>query len=98
MIDWRNVAANAFWILGLALALATLDLARWEATSKTEKLTTHLRRYKLPFNFAGCMFAVGLAATSVRDWETLLWGILALLFVVDIVQVKRGKKTGAMET
>ena len=92
MINWSNIIANAFWILALALALATLSLARWEAAMSKEKLSRRLQHYQVTLDFAGVMFCIGLAATSDMAWESLLWGVLTFLFVVDIVQIKRGKR------
>lgn len=87
MIDWYRVIANSLWILALALALATISFARWEARSTGAKLgeTLNLPGWQTPLNIAGVMFCGGLAATSDVTWERALWLILAGLFVVQVV-------------
>ena len=38
MIDWLNLIANTFWILGCALALATVSYAGWQASVEDKKI------------------------------------------------------------
>jgi hypothetical protein len=87
MIDWGNLAANALWILGCALALGTLSFASWEASLYKEKITTRLRRPALQFalNLAGLLFCLGLAATEKRLIVTILWLVLGVLFLAQLV-------------
>jgi hypothetical protein len=79
MIDWFNVAGNALWILGCAIALAALSYASWEASLSGEKFLTRLRRPAVlaSLYLAGLLFSLGLAATSGRSLETVLWLALA---------------------
>ena len=94
MIDWHNLAANSLWIVALAIGLATLSYASWAASLRDAKLKIVLneRPYQGFFNLAGLLFSLGLAATSTRWWEMLLWLILALLFlwqtIVVILQIE----------
>lgn len=85
MIDWLNLIANSFWILGCALALATLSYASWQASGKNENMRMVLSSpgYKISLYAAGALFSIGLAATSDRIWEILLWTILAILFIIQ---------------
>ena len=85
MIDWLNLIANSFWILGCALALATLSYASWQASGKNEIMRMVLSSpgYKISLYAAGALFSIGLAATSDRIWEILLWTILAILFIIQ---------------
>ena len=87
MIDWYNLAANTLWILALALALATLGFARWQAQAEGEKLKTILNRpsWQISLNLAGTIFCAGLALTTEVWWEQLLWAILGVLFLVQVV-------------
>ena len=92
MINWLNLLANTFWILGCALALATLSYASWQASVGNEKMGMVLSSpaYKISLYAAGALFSIGLAATSERIWEILLWTILAILFAVQIgVSIRR---------
>jgi hypothetical protein len=86
MINWFNLLANIFWILGCALALATLSYASWQASGKNEKMRMVLSSpgYKISLYGAGALFSIGLAATSDRIWEIFLWTILAILFSIQL--------------
>ena len=86
MIDWYNLFANSLWILALALALATLGFARWQARMEGEKLKAVLNRagWQKSLNLAGVIFCAGLALTTDVWWEQLLWAILGLLFLLQI--------------
>lgn len=87
MIDWYNLFANALWIIALALALAVISFARWDATRRGEKLgkTLNRRGWQAALNVAGILFSLGLAATSDVLWERIVWLVMALLFVVQII-------------
>lgn len=91
MIDWFNLAANALWILGLALALGTFSYASWEASLHDEKLRQRLGHpaIQAAFDLAGVMFCAGLAATSDRVWETALWAVLGFLFLIQALAALR---------
>ena len=93
MIDWYNLAANSLWILGCAVALATLSYASWEASLLKEKFTTRVKRpsYQMALSLAGFLFCAGLAGTSDSTLEILLWSILALAFLVQMVATYWGK-------
>jgi hypothetical protein len=87
MIDWMGLAANSLWILGLAVALAALSYASWQAWQNKEKLRLRLasRGAQLAFNLAGVLFCAGLAAASQSWWQILLWAILGLLFLAQLL-------------
>lgn len=86
MIDWYNLVANALWICALALALAVLSFASWEAKVGGERLRVVLSRPRWEFalNLAGALFCIGLAVTSDRIWERALWLVLAGLYLFQI--------------
>ena len=97
MINWLNLLANSFWILGCALALATLSYASWQASVINEKMGIVLSSpgYKISLYAAGTLFSIGLAATSDRVWEIILWTILAILFIIQAgLSIYQKKKTG----
>jgi hypothetical protein len=85
MIDWFNLAANALWILGCALALGTLSFASWQASIRNEKLRQRLSQNSIQaaFDIAGILFCAGLAATSDSTLEIVLWSVLGILFLVQ---------------
>ena len=96
MINWVNLIANSFWILGCALALATLSYASWQASVENEKMRMVLSSpaYKISLYAAGALFSIGLVTTSERMWEILLWTFIAILFAVQIgVSIHQKKKT-----
>lgn len=99
MIDWTGLASNVLWILGLALGLATLSYASWQASIHKEKLGARLKRIpiQISLNLAGLLFSTGLAATSERGLEIGLWTVLALAFAAQAVLLeitRRREKTG----
>jgi hypothetical protein len=85
MIDWFNLVANALWILALALLLALVSHAGWQASLNHEKLRTQLGRpvYQRFFDLVGVLFCLGMAGTSRLGWEIGLWGVLAVLFIAN---------------
>lgn len=84
MIDWFNVAFNALWILGLAVALAALSYASWEAWMFQESFAARLRRppIQAAFCLAGLLFCLGLAGTAGAAWKSALWLALAAGFLL----------------
>ena len=86
MIDWPNLAANALWILGCALGLATLSYASWQASMHNEKLGARLSQPSIqaPLDLAGVLICSGMAANSSSVLWTVLWGIPGVLFVIRL--------------
>jgi hypothetical protein len=86
VIDWFNLAANSLWILGCAIALATISYASWAASQQQVKLRQQLRGtgYQAALNSAGLLFCLGLAGLSARWWETVLWLALSAWFILQI--------------
>jgi len=96
MINWVNLIANSFWILGCALALATLSYASWQASFENKKMRMVLSSpaCKISLYTAGALFSIGLAATSDQTWEVIFWIVLVILFAVQIgVSIRQKKKT-----
>lgn len=92
MIDWIDVAVNALWILGMAILLATLSYASWEAKLNGMKLRATLARrgYQQLFTLAGMVCSFGLAGSSGYLWQKILWILLGcwflFLFVADLIR------------
>ena len=95
MIDWYNLAANALWIIGLAIALAVLSHASWQASQRHEKLRQQLAQpgYQIFLDLAAVLFCLGMAGTSRRIWEIILWAVLAVLFIAQAAVEKFTRKT-----
>jgi hypothetical protein len=95
MIDWFNLLANSFWIFGLALALAALSHASWQASLTRQTFRSRLAQplAQTALNTAGVFFCAGLAATSQPWWEIGLWVILSISFGVQIVLTLLSWKT-----
>lgn len=95
MIDWFNLATNALWILACSIVLATLSHASWAASFRHEKLSKILAlpQYQTSINLAGIIFCLGLAGTSYKLWESVLWLILMELFVaLSVIGLIRKRK------
>ena len=86
MIDWYDLIMNALWIISLAVVLASLAYASWEASVAQEKFRVRLGQPKILIclNIGGLLFCIGLAGTSEIIWQRILWILLALGFVVQI--------------
>lgn len=91
MIDWGGLAANALWILGCALALATFSYASWQASLHGSKLSALLKRPPMQagFNLAGSLFSAGQALTSTPLWAIILWAALGVIFLVQLLSNAR---------
>lgn len=89
MIDWLNVFYNALWIFALALALAAISHASWQASENKTRLRKELAGYgvQLSLSAAGILFSAGLALTSEPAWQRILWAVLALLFSYQTILI-----------
>ena len=87
MLDWFNLVGNALWIIGLALALATVSYASWEAWLYRENLAARLTVPKQSILYlAGVLFCSGLGATSSTTWEVVLWVLMGVILVIQLVR------------
>ncbi len=86
-IDWRDVFSNALWILGCAVALATLSYADWRADRDHAKLRGQFAKpkYRMSIEIALIFFCSGLAATSVSTISVIVWIILAVFAIAQLV-------------
>ncbi len=91
MIEWGGLAANSLWILGCALALATISYASWQASLAGIKLSAQLKRPQLQagFSLAGLLFCAGLSLTSDVGWRLGLWAILGVFFLIQLIVIVR---------
>lgn len=94
MIDWWALFHNSLWILGLALGLAALGLANYEANRYHVRLRQKLgeRGFQLSLNAGTLLFCLGLLFSSKTWWEYVLWGLLAVAFAGQAVWSIKGVK------
>jgi hypothetical protein len=81
-MDWVNLFANALWILGCAVALATLSYAGWHASTSGTKFSIIFNnpRIQIVLHLSGVLFCFGWAALSSPIIIKILWVILGGLF------------------
>ena len=82
MMDWWGVVCNALWIGGLAVGLAALSMADYQAQREKVRLWRKLDEpgLQLALDVGMMAFCLGLAFGSGVWWEWVIWGLLALLF------------------
>ena len=90
---------NACWIFGCALALTTISYISWYASLQRKKMREYWQNFiiQISLDIGGVLFAIGLAGTTQILWQRILWVILALGFVIQIVNetisIKNKKET-----
>jgi len=91
MIDFLSLAANALWILGLALILAALSWAYWVAAQENVRFRVALSRPGVARALDGglMLFCAGLAATARTGWEQVVWGVLAVVWALLTIGLAR---------
>jgi hypothetical protein len=97
MIDWWGVFHNLLWILGLALALAVLSLASYQAGVEKVQLRRKLGEpgFQMSFDAALILFCLGLLFGGRAWWEKVLWGGLAALWFGQALWLWRHPATRA---
>lgn len=91
MIDWFNLGANALWVIGCAVVLATLSYANWEAGLFRQKFAERLKQHStlLVLNLGGLLICLGAALTRQEWWWIVLWGLLGLAFLIQVARILR---------
>ena len=91
MINWLDVFLNSIWISGAALALAVIGLAYYRSHRENESLNEILRsqEFAIYLFIAGGLFFLGMALTSSRWWEIVIWISAVLACVYSIYQVRK---------
>jgi hypothetical protein len=93
------VASNASWLFGLALILAALSWGHWAAGRSQTRLpdvSAH-RVLRRVVGLSLLLFCAGMAATSDRRWERVLWGVLTLAWAVQVTLSPRTNRRRARE-
>lgn len=92
VINWPSIIINSFWIIGLAILLAAFSYHYWLAHEENRRLRDQLNQptfqqlYWLSFVLVG----IGLAGTSQKTWEMIIWMIFTLLSVVNTARAYKG--------
>jgi len=96
VIDWYAVFINAFWILGLAILLAAFSYHYWEAQQTQTRLREQLNKPAFNKNLwlSFILITIGLAGTSNKVWETIIWGIFLLVGIFNFVTLLRHQEEG----
>ena len=76
MISWSGLVGNVLWICGLAVCLAALSMARFQARAGGEHLLDRLREPRSGMAIAAglILFCAGLLLCSNTWWEMGIWG------------------------
>jgi len=91
MIDWMGVVTNAAWLFGLAVVLAALSYADWNAHHAGRRFCDVLGQpvFHMAVWSGLTLFCMGVGFSGGRWWERILWGVLAILAVVEVWQSAR---------
>lgn len=83
VIDWYNIWANAIWIMGLAILLATVSGGRWLAQRQDCYLKQILKRPNFQVAIWTGFLLISLALLLLADiwWERLIWSVYCLIFL-----------------
>ena len=83
MIDWFSVGANALWISGAAVIVATFSYANWMAHVRDQRARLLLvtAAVQISFTIGLLLISVGLFFASHGWLEQVLWALLSILFL-----------------
>lgn len=77
-MDWRYIAKNALWVLGLALCVATYSYREYLATQPPSEASTRGQAKQI-YRFGLGLACFGLGLTNKLLLAKVLWGIVVLL-------------------
>ena len=91
VINWFSVFINSFWILGLAVLLASFSFHYWQAEEEKRPLRAQLDSpsFLITFWSGLILIGIGLAGTSGQIWETGIWTFFALLCLYNLITLVR---------
>lgn len=91
VINWFSIFINLFWILGLAVILASFSYHYWLAGEEKRPLKVQLNQpsFQKPFWVGILLISIGLAGTSERTWEIGIWTIFALICLYNLITLIR---------
>lgn len=103
MVTKLSILFNALWIVGLAGLLATISYADWlrKLRGWSWKQTFALPGFEVSFNLSLALTSLGIALSgwygtpSQPLWQTMLWIVLVILFVIQCIgNARLGRKYG----
>lgn len=91
MINWQSIFFNSFWVLGLAILLASFSYQYWVAGQENKRLRLQLNQPSfLRFFWLGtALIGIGLAGTSESLWEITIFILLSLFSLLNIFQLRQ---------
>lgn len=95
-----SILFNGFWIVGLALLLATFSYHYDRAQRRNRSLRTQMgaRSFATGAWLSVTLVSIGLAGTSARWWETIIWIVFALIGAGNAVGAWRMEPDSSTET
>lgn len=91
MVLWWSVLVNSLWVLGLAVLLASFSyhygLAQQEERWLVQKLQS--QAFRQVFWLGLALAGAGLAGTSDRVWELIIWILFTLYCLAFLVLARR---------
>jgi hypothetical protein len=94
MIDWINLGGNALWVLGLALGLATLSFAVWQAsfTGVSFRTIFSSRVFLVYSSLAEILFCLGLIVMADSLLERGLWLLISVAALISFILSNRNRQ------
>ena len=94
MISWSGLVGNALWICGLAVCLAALSMAHYQARAGAELFRDRLRKPGPQLATAAglVLFCAGLLLCSDAWWEKGIWGLGAALLILWVFRLWRRQR------
>lgn len=83
MIDWYTTLAQMVWLVGLALILMTISLARWTSHQHEQSFRQILKEARFMRSIWMGLFLVSLGLLLLAKvwWQYLIWSVYALIFL-----------------
>lgn len=91
MINWQSIFFNSFWVLGLAILLASFSYQYWVAGQENKRLHIQLSQSSFLrfFWLSMALIGIGLAGTSESLWEIIIWILLSLFSLLNIFRYRQ---------
>lgn len=99
MFDYVQLLSSSLWILGLALILAALSMAYYQASLRSQKTRQIIKQpgYRLAIFIGFILFCLGIALGDSRLLFRLFWGVLIALATFIYFEQKRKLISGRSE-
>jgi len=98
-IPWGRVFSNFVWILGAALILTTFSYHEFLVHLQKAKRIEVFKRdsFKKPFLLGAILITIGISASAHKLWLTIIFGIVALLFIILAIKIIKIQATEKQE-